>query len=108
MDGKPAKVVAYNGKDTLKAIIPEGASTNKFAWRTFNGPQYKSEMEFPVRKLQYNATNVMDWLQQDPAYSYLYAILTSNAVKTYWQGYDTLDAFFQHRFGNELFSANQR
>jgi hypothetical protein len=94
MDGKPAKVVAYNGKDTLKAIIPEGANTGKYAWRTFNGPQYESEKEFPVRKLQYNATNVMDWLQQDPAYSYLYAILTSNAVKTYWQGYDTLMHFF--------------
>jgi hypothetical protein len=94
MDGKSAKVVAYNGKDTIKAIIPEGANTNTFAWRTFNGPQYQSEKEFPVRKLQYNATNVIDWLGQDPAYSYLYAILASDAVKGYWRSYDTLMHFF--------------
>lgn len=94
MDEKPAKLVAYNGKDTMKAIIPEGAGTHTFAWRTFNGPKYKSEKEFPVRKLQYNASNVMDWLRQDPAYSYLYAILTSNAVTSYWRSYDTLMHFF--------------
>lgn len=93
MDGKPAKIVSYNNKDTLKAIVPEGANTGNYAWRTYNGPKYESEKQFPVRKKHYEANNIMDWLRQDPAYSYLYAVLTSDQVKGYTMTYDTLAHF---------------
>ncbi|WP_346316554.1 hypothetical protein [Chitinophaga sp. YIM B06452] len=94
MDEKTAKVVYSNGKDSLKVIVPAGANTNTFSWRTYNGPVYESTASFPVRKQQYAAATIMDWLRQDPAFSYMHAAFTHSSVKNYMR-YDSLAAYLE-------------
>lgn len=89
MDGKPAKVVSYNGRDTLRVIVPAGANTNAVSWRTYDGPVHKSLTAFPVRKPVYAANGIMDWLGQDPAFSYMNATFTYPGLKNFVR-YDSL------------------
>jgi hypothetical protein len=91
MDGKPAKVTSYNGRDTLRVIVPAGANTSIFSWRTYSGPVYKGTASFGVRKPVYAANSIMDWLGQDPAFSYMNAIFTYPPMKNQVR-YDSLAA----------------
>ncbi|GEP94431.1 IPT/TIG domain-containing protein [Chitinophaga cymbidii] len=89
LDHKPAKLVSYNGSDTLKLIVPEGAVSNRVQWRTYKGPMYSSADSFPVRQVQYDVANILEWLEQDPAYSYMHAVFNYGGVKAE-PIYDTL------------------
>lgn len=66
------EIVAKKGKDTLLIKLPANAVTGYFSWNTYNGPYYSfADQPFRVRHANYTANTVMDWIYQDPAFSYM-------------------------------------
>lgn len=66
------EIVAKKGKDTLLVKLPTNAVTGYFSWNTYNGPYYSfGAQPYRVRQTNYTANTVMDWIYQDPAFSYM-------------------------------------
>jgi hypothetical protein len=104
VDGKKMEIIYNNNKDTIKAVIPQGASTAVFTYNTYGGPLYTGP-KYLVRKKSYPANTMLEYLAKDPAFSIThYALTHNNSIIQYT--YDTLKPYLN---GNEpcaLFVSN--
>ena len=91
LDSKKMEITYNNNKDTLKVIVPQGASTASFTWSTYNGPVFTGS-QYIVRKKSYNAATLLEWLAKDPAFSLTHYALTHTTTTTQYT-YDTLAPF---------------
>ncbi len=77
--GKLAAVTSVS-PTMLKITVPADATAGDISWRVYKGPM-KSYLGEPVlvRRSHYDATSPLDWLRQDPGFSFIYKYITINA-----------------------------
>lgn len=91
LGGKSMEITYNNNKDTLKVVIPQGASTAPFSWSTYSGPVHTGS-QLLVRQKNYHAASLLEWLAKDPAFSLTHYALTHTST-TIQYSYDTLAPF---------------
>ena len=90
------RITGNNGHDTLFVAVPTANGFGTFSWQTYNGPLYKKQDTFAIRQHSYPVQTLMEWIQLDPAFSY---------VDTMLRGFDDLATnayLFQHYYDTTL------
>lgn len=99
---KKVEIVTVSDRE-LKVVIPPDAATGMLRWQTYGGPWYTFKEDVLVRKNHYKAGTIMEWLAQDPGFSFVYHYLASAGAAS---GVDTLLSYLDGTRAGMVFLPN--
>ena len=105
--GIPALVATVSDTE-MKIVVPAAASTGLLSLRVYNGPlfQYKGTPVL-LRQVHYDASDILDYIRQDPAFSFVYGYIAANEAGLAGQpGRDTLMAYLKGERKGSVFLPN--
>ncbi|WEK36345.1 MAG: IPT/TIG domain-containing protein [Candidatus Pseudobacter hemicellulosilyticus] len=106
LDGRKVEIVYNNKVDTLKVLIPAGASNAVFEWSTYGGPAFKSASPYLVRKKDYPVSSILEWVDLDPAFTLNKVAMNHPNTINFKPAYEPLEPYLKGGKSGAIFLAD--